>query len=426
MRKAKPISLEEQTEAQVRAIDQADILVGIPSFNNTATIGHVIKATITGLAKHFPDRRAVLINSDGGSTDGTPDVAVKAGIDLGARLISDRQPLLHRFITPYRGTPGKSHAVRTIFEIARRLNARAGAVVDADLRSMTPEWIELLIRPILDEGFDYVAPYYLRHKYEGMLTTSLAYPLTRALYGVQVRQPIGSDFGFSGALSRHDGEKSAWESDITRFEIDLWMTTAAVASGMRICQSFLGPKLQELKDQAADLPTLLTEVVGTVFTCMEAHQHVWFSIQGSQPTSLFGFQYEGSAEPAYVNVDRMMASFRRGLADLRPILEVMLAPETLRALVAAQSPTASRFHIPNEVWAQTVYDCAAAFHRRRLNRTHVLKAMTPLYLGQTASFVVETQGLTTREAEEHTQRLGQVFEQYKPYLLDRWGPIVED
>jgi hypothetical protein len=83
------------------------------------------------------------------------------------------------------------------------------------------------------------------------------------------------------------------------------------------------------------------------------------------------------------------------------------------------------FHIPDEVWAKTVYDCAVAFHRRVLNREHLIKAMTPLYLGRTASFVVETQGLTTRETEERIERLCEAFERFKPYLLDRWGAIEE-
>ena len=55
-------------------VGSADILVGIPSYNNARTIGHVVRAVQAGLAKYFPDRKAVLVNSDGGSTDGTMDI----------------------------------------------------------------------------------------------------------------------------------------------------------------------------------------------------------------------------------------------------------------------------------------------------------------------------------------------------------------
>jgi hypothetical protein len=48
---------------------------------------------------------------------------------------------------------------------------------------------------------DYIAPYYLRHKYDGTITNGIIYPMTRTLYGKSVRQPIGGEFGFSGSLA---------------------------------------------------------------------------------------------------------------------------------------------------------------------------------------------------------------------------------
>src|SRR5688572_1918185 len=170
--------LASETEAKVQEIGETDVLVGIPSFNNAGTIEHVVRAVSAGLAKYFPSSRAVLVNSDGGSSDGTPDVVARAVVDFGAVLISEHQSPLHKIITPYHGIPGKGSAFRTIFEIARRLKAKACAVVDSDLRSITPEWVELLIRPVLAEGYDYVAPYYRRHKYDGTVTNSIGYPLT--------------------------------------------------------------------------------------------------------------------------------------------------------------------------------------------------------------------------------------------------------
>lgn len=183
-------------------IRSADIVVGIPSFNNAGTIRHVVHAVNTGLAKYFPEHRCVIVNSDGGSTDGTPEAVLQAQI-YDCQTILVRHPLfpIHKISTPYDGIPGKGSAFRTIFRIAEQLQADACAVLDADLRSVTPEWIELLIRPVLDRHFDYVAPFYLRHKFDGTITNSLVHPLTWALYGKRIRQPIGGDFGFSGKLA---------------------------------------------------------------------------------------------------------------------------------------------------------------------------------------------------------------------------------
>ena len=150
--------------------------------------------------------------------------------------------------------------------MARQLDAKACAVVDSDLRSITPEWIDLLLRPILFADFDFVAPYYHRHKYDGTITNSIVYPLTRALYGVSVRQPIGGEFGISARLLTRYLEREDWETDVARYGIDIWMTTIAIAEGFRVCQSFLGAKLHDAKDPGSDLSAMLQQVVGSVFT----------------------------------------------------------------------------------------------------------------------------------------------------------------
>lgn len=412
--------LTEEAEAKVREIGQADLLVGIPSYNNAATIGHVVRAVSAGLAKYFPRSRAVLVNSDGGSTDGTREVVARTVLDHGAVLISEHQSPLQKIITPYHGIPGKGSAFRTIFEIARRLGAKACAVVDSDLRSITPEWIELLLRPVLEEGYEYVAPYYLRHKYDGTITNSIVYPLTRALYGPRIRQPIGGDFGFAGRLAEHYLDKHVWESEVARFGIDIWMTTEAIASGARVCQSFLGAKIHNPKDPAADLSAMLVQVLGAVFALMEEHQSIWSGVQETRPVPLFGFQYEVGVEPVNVNVERMVASFRQGLTDLDQLWRQMLTPETFEELRPLAECPLQAFALSDDLWARVVIDAAVAYHGRVMPRDHLLKAFTPLYLGRTATFVLQTQGLTTTEAEGRIEALCETFERRKPYLIERW------
>jgi len=61
---------------EIARLGHADIMVGIPSFKNAATIGYVVRAAQAGLVQYFPDLRPVLVNSDAGSPDGTGRVAV--------------------------------------------------------------------------------------------------------------------------------------------------------------------------------------------------------------------------------------------------------------------------------------------------------------------------------------------------------------
>jgi len=65
--------MEPSFQIQLEKIQETDILIGIPSYNNVRTIGQVVRAVMAGLAKYFPKAKAILINSDGGSTDGTQE-----------------------------------------------------------------------------------------------------------------------------------------------------------------------------------------------------------------------------------------------------------------------------------------------------------------------------------------------------------------
>src|SRR3989338_7799 len=143
-----------EVHQQLEKIGQADIVIGIPSFNNARTIGHVVRAVQAGLAKYFPSHKAVIVNSDGGSSDGTMGVVQNTAIeDFHAILLHHRTEPITKLAFPYSGIPGKGSAFRAVFEIAKALGAKACAVVDSDLRSIAPEWVEMLLKPVLEGGF---------------------------------------------------------------------------------------------------------------------------------------------------------------------------------------------------------------------------------------------------------------------------------
>jgi glycosyltransferase involved in cell wall biosynthesis len=393
--------------------------VGIPSFNNADTIGHVVRAVQAGFAKYFPDKKAILINSDGGSTDKTREIVEKTMIDdFEHLLINQRQNILSKIVTPYHGIPGKGSAFRMVFEIARELNVKACAVVDSDLRSITPEWIELLIRPVLEHGFDFVSPYYLRHKYDGTITNSIVYPVTRALYGKRIRQPIGGDFGFSGRLAEFYLTKDVWESDVARFGIDIWMTTTAVARGFKICQAFLGAKIHAPKEPSSDLSAMLTQVLSALFMLMEEYEEKWKEVKETSPIPMFGFQFSVGLEPVHVNIERMIDMYKLGIKELGDIIKDILSEKSFKGLKEAVK--SAPFSINDEVWARVIYDYAVAWHRKIMSKEHILKTLTPLYLGKVASLVIDMAESNASQVEDRLEALCITFERLKPYLIRRW------
>jgi glucosylglycerate synthase len=444
---------------EIARLERADIMVGIPSFKNAATIGYVVRAAQAGLVQFFPDLRPVVVNSDAGSTDGTGRVVIETEPpEYIERILLVRSTnKLSRVSLTYPeidGIGGKGAALRTIFEMAAELDVQALVVVDSDLRSIGPEWIELLAGPILKGGYDFVAPLYARHKHDGTITNSVTYPLTRALYGHRIRQPIGGDFGVSSDLVRHYLATDDWTPEVSRFGIDIWMTTHAVTGGFAVCQTRLGAKIHDPKDPGADLGPMFQQVVSTILRLAVANAPRWRGVHGSHDTPAYGFERYVDPTPLEVNVLRLLDELAAAPASHAAAWEAMLAPDTLAEVrtrsaaagVVAEQVRASRegrdgaggegdakpdtiatadaasaFSFPDDLWVRVIYDLVVAARDQPDRVDEFVMALVPVYFGRTASSVIENRFLSTERAEDSVERQAREFERLKPYLLDRWN-----
>ena len=413
--------LIERIEEALAGAGPLELMVGIPTYNNVATIGHVVRAAQAGLANYFGGRKALIVNSDGGSADGTLEAVERAGTNSHT-VMSVRYPLepVHHLTTPYHGLPGKGSAFRTLFQAAQAGQARALAVVDGNLNNIAPEWFDFLLGPILSQNFDYVAPYYKRDKYDGMMTSSIVYPLTRSLYGRRVRQPIGGEFGISGRLASHFLKDEVWNTDVASYGLDIWMTTTAIADNFKVCQSHLGAKTREADGQGLDLSAVLVQVVGSVFNLMETHAAAWRNVLGSLPVPLLGSSPDVEPEPAPINLLEILHSFQQGVRDLLPVYEQVFSSQQLKELKLCAAEPAQQFTLGDELWVSLIFELALAYHRRVMDREHLLKSFAPLYLGWVASFARQTEKESAAEAESRIERLCLVFEQLKSYLINQW------
>ncbi|MDP8905176.1 MAG: glycosyl transferase family 2 [Chloroflexota bacterium] len=438
-------ALPESLRDAVGRLGSADIMVGIPSFKNAATIGYVVRAAQAGLVQYFPDLRPVVVNADAGSPDATQRVVVETEPpDYVERILLVRpRNRLQRISLTYPevdGVGGKGAALRTIFQIADALGVEALVVVDSDLRSIVPEWIELLAGPVLKGGFDFVAPLYSRYKYDGTITNTVTYPLTRALYGLRIRQPIGGDFGVSGDLVRHYLEQDDWNADVSKFGVDIWMTTKAICGGFAVCQTRLGAKVHDPKDPGADLGPMFSQVVSTILRLTERHADRWLGVVGSHDVPIYGFERMLEPPPLAVDVRRLLEEFAKGRLTVGEEWQSALSAQNA-ALVERLSAEAgdvvelatradrpatvadATFSLPDETWARIVYDMAVALHARRLPIDRLIASLVPLYFGRVASLVLETTELTTDQAEAFVERQARAFELAKPYFVERWQQV---
>lgn len=415
------VSVESSvTGAERLAVTSADVVIGIPTYNDVERVGRTMRAAQLACSE-LGDSSYAIVHVDGGSTDGTLE-RVSSAAGASTPLVQRTYPLdaVDKLAGPYRGVPAQGNAVREVFETARRLGAKACAVVDADLEEFAPGWLEALVTPILALDYEFVAPYYAKRKLAGAINNGLVYPLVRALYGKRVRYPIGGDFAVSMRLVDRYLDDPVWGTDVARSAADVWLTTRAICDGARIGQAVLGVKRQGWRDPGTDPSAAVAKVLSALFLGAEQWRTIWQRVRESEPTPLFGSTEVVDATPVSVDVKRNIDAFRLAEKHLQEIWGLVLPPRAILDLrrLASQSPSA--FRLADDLWARIVYDFALAFHQRTLGRDHVLAAFSPLFSAWVASFTCETQDASVAASEERLERMCAQFEREKPYLISRW------
>lgn len=405
-------SLRTITRTLLDRIAPCELVIGIPSFNNGTTIARVVEAAVCGLKSYFPDRKSCIIVADGGSTvDDTREAALAVIQRTGIPGV----------VGIYRGKAGKGSAVRMIFEAARHLNAKATALLDADLRSISDFWIERLLSPIVKGGHDFVTPLYKRYKYDGTITNNITYNMLRSIYGKRIRQPIGGEFAFSTDLTNILCDLPVWETDVARFGIDIWLTIQAIIRKMSICQTHLGVKIHDARDPAASLEPMFRQIVNTLFEMMEETEDIWMNIHESETIPVWGEPLDMEPEAFPIDFDRLLEHLFLSWATLSGSWKAILQPSTFTELLIHMETGKPAFTLPEELWARILYEFAAAYHHRPVGKKQVVEVLSPLYFARVASFMTRTKDFSNQEADAVVEEQAKVFELWKPYLLKHWA-----
>jgi len=409
----RPSVLTDEFLRSLVAVGQVDLLVGLPTFNNASTVKPIAEAVHAAFARYFPRLRTALVNSDGGSVDGTPEIV--AGVTEASDGPSRALRTIHRVSTAHAGAFGKGSALRAVFAAADLTQARAVVVLDPDITSVAPDWIDRLARPVLERDFDYVGPAYARSPFEGPLVTHLVRPLFQATYGVPMREPVGGELACSGRFAAHCLRQSVWDLEFTRFGMDLWLAGEAVSGGFSLGEAALGPRTPMRTSSRLGLPELITYVVGAMFTCLELHQAYWTADHEPRALETFG-ACDRLPPGAFATEGRM--DLERDVADLEPILEACLEPETLAGLL--QAAATEEDAIGDELWARLIGDFMLAHAHQRIRRDHLLQALVPLYRARVASFVEAHRTASPEDVEASLEGLGGICRRLRPAWIERW------
>jgi len=176
--------------------------------------------------------------------------------------------------------------------------------------------------------------------------------------------------------------------------------------GARVAQAFLGAKVHDPKDPAADLGPMFTQVVGTLFRMASDNEATWSRVQDSKAVPLVGDVMPVEPEAVPADPGRLREKYAAGKreheAAWREILSAPV-PDTIDA----------------KAWARIVFDHLDAVLRRPARSEELARSLLPLYQLRTASFIEEVRDMTTAQSETVIEDGARAMEEEKRRFSER-------
>jgi hypothetical protein len=261
-----PSLLSDALLRQLMAAGQTDVVIGIPTLNNAGTIEPVLAAIHDAVGGSL--HRVLVLNSDGGSDDGTPELVAEAAPRRAATVLASHSlRTMHRILAPYHGLPGKRSAIRTLFAAADLLQARAIVVVDPAGPAPSADVYRTLLGQVLDGRADFVAPSPRRDARDRPLVSQVIRPLLVAAFGRSFDDPTGEDFAASPGFVADALAAPAWTSEPLRAGIDIWLRVHALARTFDALQISTPPRPRSAAPAQQPLREVVQQILTAVWTC---------------------------------------------------------------------------------------------------------------------------------------------------------------
>jgi glucosylglycerate synthase len=419
---AEDLLLTDDFLRQLMDVGQVDLLVAVPVRESSQMIGNTVEVIEDGLRANFSRERIVIITV----WDGPADVALPTPANLAPENAAKApRPASLRTIcrisTRSSGNPSPGSSMRTILAAADLLQARACAIISPQTPNVEPLWIKNLVRPVYEDGFDLVSPIYCRPKFEGLLARNVLYPMIRAVFGQGIRELYPTELSFSGKFATECVNQDVWHEESVKKAPLVWMAISAIVSQSKCCQTFLGEKDYAPTVSGADVVSIVSDTVGTLFWSIDANEEFWK--KNPIPVAIIerGLPCPAPSAGAAIDRTRIFELFTKGVAELSPILKSILSAETLTEIESVANLDKEQTRIGNRLWATILYEFAASYHHEVMNRAHLLQSLVPLYRGRIYSFLADHENSSEQQVEADTEDLCLEFERQKPYLIEKWN-----
>jgi len=411
----KGLSLNPEIKKQCNEIGPIDIMVGVLCKDVETTVLNVLNVINEGLYRYFPDYNKAIVVSCAESTDQTDEA------------ISLFQPYnsIHKIVTNDIISAGKGSGVMTIFEIAHETQAKSVVLVDGDLLSVKPGWIQTMANPIIYGRADLTVPYYIRDKNDGVITNNLVYPFTRALYGIDIRQPIAGEYAISKNLYELLRNHPGFPPD---FGVDIFILTVAAAEGFYVKEGLYSLKIHEstthyLEPEKFLIP-MFRKVTGAMFELAKYYEEYWRSHPTRWKTRYYRECFSQKPIPVRVNIEEMNKNFREEFSSSKNTMKQFLSEEIISDLIQIVENDEK---FDSELWAEIVYNYAASWKTVATDSDKylLLDSLKTLWIGRFVSYAEEVKDMDINEAEIVIQKQAEIFEEKFNYLRSIYeDPIV--
>lgn len=360
------------------------IEVLLPSLNEQATIAIMTKVIDAGLQRYYPNIPSRIVNIDSNSTDAT--VAAFTDTHTLTPKLSLKCP---------DGLVGKGYGIYEGLRQAQIDDASHVLMLDADLRSATPEWIKMLLDPVVRGEAGLSAPVYTRNRYEGNGTNHFSSPLIYACFGMNFLQPIAGDFAFSRGLTDHVVLNMQNLSDF-QYGVDSVITTTALVEEFGVAQTFLGKKIHN-----PSFPKIKRIFMG------EATSALYILNQSrSRVIDKGGKIPEGMQEldQRIIDEEFVVKPNDERIASLRDDAEALIKPTDIKDILGTGKPLESKsgLKVDQETWVDALGTSLANVLGKDMSYDQVsdqAEALLPLYLLRVVSYFEEIEGLEFQQID---------------------------
>lgn len=360
------------------------IAVGIPSYNEADCIRFVLRQVDSGIKKYFKPEECLILNLDSNSIDGTRKIF------LSTTTVTQKKSV--------RVSPGKGRAMLYFFKFCIENNIPFCATIDADLKSIKPNWIYDLIHP-LENGFDYTIPVYTRNRFESNITNHFAYPLLYSVYPIGLRQPLGGEFGYSRKFCEYLLKQPKHRKTF-QYGIDIFISYNAIAGGFNIKEVYLGKKIHAPSFYHMEL-TFRQVFESGVFVSM-LHRHKKISLGkislSKKSMGIDNFKYFPHKSAIKKLLKKLQARFFRyqKMGYYTQYIDRELSKKVEHVIKD------SKPNLSGDLWADVLATTLKKCYHRNFDTkklSTISRILIPIYRWRAASCWLEIENMTTREAE---------------------------